>query len=136
MNKLTQISYVAAIALMAACGGVAPYAAIPIENDAEMVTNIVVTDPDLREVIRVGRPGVQRIEVSNQLKVMVPIRNIGDVGVQVRVQVSFLNLDKQPIGDDTNQQFQIISPGMTVNHTVTSMKSEARDWVMRIIPNN
>lgn len=122
--------------LLAACGSTAPYAAIPIENDVEAITNVVVSDSDLRDVIRVGRAGVERVKETDQLKVMVPIRNIGESRVQIRVQVSFLDLQKQPIGDDTNQQVQIISPGMTVNHSVTSTKSQARDWVMRIVPNN
>ena len=67
---------------------------------------------------------------------MVPIRNISSRTLQIRVQTSFLNLQKQPIGDDTNQQVQILSPGMTVTHTVMSGTTAARDWTMRIIPNN
>ena len=99
------------------------------------MTNVVVTNADLREIIRVGRAGVQRIEGTNQLKVIVPIRNISEREQQVRIQVSFLNLEKQPIGDDTNAQVQIIGPGATISHSVTSKLAEARDWVMRIVPN-
>ena len=79
---------------------------------------------------------MQRVETSNQLKVVVPIRNIGGDTLQVRVQTSFLDLERMPIGDDTNQQVQIISPGMTVNHVVVSSKAAARDWTMRIGPNS
>ncbi|HEB53818.1 MAG TPA: hypothetical protein ENI87_11250 [bacterium] len=121
--------------MFAACGAsVAPYAALPIEDDAEMVSNVVITDAELREVVRVGRPGVERVATSNQLKVMVPIRNIGDSTLQVRVQVSFLDLDKSPIGDDTNARVQLISPGMTITHTALSRTAAARDWTMRIMP--
>jgi hypothetical protein len=136
MNVLLKLSSLSALTFFAACGGTRPWAALPIEDDAEMVSNVVITDGDLYDDIRVGRAGVERIETSNQLKVMVPIRNISDRTLQIRVQTSFLNLQKQPIGDDTNQQVQILSPGMTVTHTAVSKKTEARDWTMRIIPNN
>lgn len=136
MNALLKLASLSALTFFAACGGTRPYAALPIEDDAEMVSNVVITDPDLYDAIRVGRAGVERVEGSNQLKVMVPIRNISDGTLQIRVQTSFLNLEKQPIGDDTNQQVQILSPGMTVTHTALSSKTEARDWTMRIIPNN
>jgi hypothetical protein len=99
------------------------------------MTNVFVTNAQLRRWVRVGRPAVRRVEGSNQLKVTVPIRNITRKPLQVRVQVNFLNLERQPIGDDTNEQTQVISPGMTINHTVTSISSEARDWKMSIGPN-
>ncbi|MFK7738865.1 MAG: hypothetical protein AB8H80_00980 [Planctomycetota bacterium] len=101
-----------------------------------MTTNVVVSTTGVQDDIRVGRAGVQRIDGSNQLKVLVPIRNISDHTVHIRVQTSFLNLEKQPIGDDTNQQVQILSPGMTINHVAVSKTDEARDWVMRIGENN
>lgn len=123
-------------ALLAACGGPRPYAAVPIEDDAELVSNVVVTTPGLHDVIRVGRAGVERVEGSNQLRVVVPIRNIGGDAVQVRVQVSFLDIQRRPIGDATNQQVQILSPGMTVDHVALSKSDRARDWTMRIIPND
>ena len=121
---------------LAACSGARPYAALPIEGDPELVSNVVVRDPDLYDAIRVGRAGVERVAGSNQLKVAVPIRNISDGTVQVRVQTSFLDLAKQPIGDETNQQVQILSPGATVTHTAMSATAAARDWTMRIFPNS
>lgn len=124
------------LSAFAACGGARPYAALPIEDDAELTTNVVITDDDVYDVIRVGQAGVERVEGSNQLRVFVPIRNVGDETVQVRVQTSFLDLQKRPIGDDSNQQVQIISPGMTVTHQALSRNEKARDWVMRIGPNN
>ncbi|MCK5944780.1 MAG: hypothetical protein KAI24_22520 [Planctomycetes bacterium] len=136
MNHLLKLATLSALTLTAACGGTRPFAALPIEDDAEMISNVVITDEDLYDAIRVGRAGVERIDTSNQLKVVVPIRNISDGTLQIRVQTSFLNLEKQPIGDDTNQQVQILSPGMTINHVAISSKPQARDWTMRIIPNN
>ena len=136
MSATSKLLSLSLLALLTACGGVRPYAALAIEDDAEQVSNVVVTDPDLYEVIRVGRAGVERVAGSDQIKVMVPIRNISGDTLQVRVQTSFLNLQKQPIGDETNQQVQILSPGMTVTHTVMSRTSAARDWTMRITPNN
>lgn len=135
MNKLFSISCLTATMFLASCSSVAPYAALPIEDDAEQVSNVVVTAAQLRRGLRVGRPGVRRIEGSNQLKVIVPIRNISKKQLQVLIQVDFLDLEKAPIGDTTNYQVQIIGPGETINHSATSTKSEARDWVMRIIPN-
>ena len=135
MNCPLKLLSLTALTVFAACGGTRPYAARPIEDDAEMVSNVVITDPDLHDALRVGRAGVERVESSDQLKVMVPIRNISDGTLQIRVQTSFLDLQRQPIGDDTNQQVQILSPGMTVTHTALSVKPEARDWTMRIIPN-
>ncbi|MEC7725985.1 MAG: hypothetical protein VYD05_10760 [Planctomycetota bacterium] len=125
-----------ALSGLAACSGAPPYAALPIEDDPELVSNVVVSDPDLYDAIRVGRAGVERVAGSNQLKVAVPIRNISDGTVQVRVQTSFLDLAKQPIGDETNQQVQILSPGATVTHTAMSATAAARDWTMRIFPNS
>lgn len=126
----------AALFALAACGGARPYAALPIEDDAELVSNVVISDPDLYDAIRVGRSGVERVPGSDQLKVMVPLRNISDGTVQVRVHTSFLDLAKQPIGDETNQQVQILSPGMTITHTAMSATAAARDWTMRVLPNS
>jgi len=136
MNAPLKLASLSALTLFAACGSHKPYAALPIENDAEMVSNVVITNADLYDAIRVGKAGVERVEASNQLKVMVPIRNISDYEQQIRVQVSFLNLQKQPIGDDTNEQVKVLSPGMTYTHVAMSSKTEARDWTMRIIPNS
>lgn len=135
MKTLLSLSSLLALSLLTACGSAAPYAALPINDDRESMANVFVTNAQLRRWVRVGRPAVRRVEGSNQLKVTVPIRNITRNPLQVRVQVNFLNLERQPIGDDTNQQTQVISPGMTVNHTVTSISSEARDWKMSIGPN-
>ena len=52
---------------LAACGGARPYAALPIEDDAELVSNVVISDPDLYDAIRVGRSGVERVPGSDQL---------------------------------------------------------------------
>ena len=136
MKLLLQLSSLMMLTLLTACGSTAPYAALPIDDNREMMTNVFVTNARLRRSVRVGRAGVQRVEGSNQLKVTVPIRNITRKPLQIRVQVNFLNLQRQPIGDDTNQQAQVISPGMTINHTVTSSSSDARDWKMSIGPNS
>ena len=135
MKKLLPLSCLLATMLLASCHAVAPYAALPIEDDAEQVANVVVSNSKLREGLRVGRAGVRRVEGTNQLKLIVPIRNVSERELQVRIQVSFLDLEKIPIGDDTNAQVQIIGPGETLNHSVTSTMSEARDWTMRIVPN-
>ena len=127
---------IAALVFLSSCETYAPYAARPIENDAELVSNVVITDAELNEMIRIGVASVRRVETTNQLKVIVPIRNIGFETLQVRVQVSFLDLQRRPTGDDTNAQVVIIAPGMTDNFSVTSRGREAMDWTMRIMPNS
>lgn len=118
--------------LAAGCAGAPPYAALPIEDDAEAISNVVVADRALRDVIRTGRHGVERVPGTNQLKVMVPLRNISDRTIQVLVQVSFLDGRKNPIGDDTNQQVKLIGPGSTLPVIVISKQDLAQDWTMRV----
>lgn len=136
MKNLLPLPCLTALLLLGGCVSTAPFAALPIEDDVEMTTNVVVTSAKLRRALRVGRAGVERIQGSDQLKVVVPIRNISKRPLQVRVQVSFLDLEKLPIGDDTNSQVQLIGPGDTINHAATSMTKDARDWIMRIVPNS
>jgi hypothetical protein len=116
----------------AACSATPPYAAHRIEDDVEETSNVVVTDKELLDIVQVGRFGVERVPGSNQLKVMVPIRNIDDEPIQVLVQVSFLDRNKTPIGDDTNQQVKLIGPGSTLPVTVISKLDTAQDWQMRL----
>lgn len=137
MKKLLPLSCLMATMFLASCQSTAPFAALPIDAnaDAERVSNVVITNAELHSALRAGRAGLRRIAGSNQLKVIVPIRNISERELQVRIQVTFLDLEKAPIGDETNAQVEIIGPGETHNHSVTSTMSEARDWIMRIIPN-
>lgn len=113
----------------------APYPGQAIEDDAEQATNVVVSSTRLHRDLRFGRASVKRVEGTNQLKVIVPIRNVGDDGLQVRVQVSFTDLEKLPIGDETNFQVALIGAGETYSHSVTSATSQARDWILRVVPN-
>ena len=128
--KLSALSF-CALAL-AACSSAPPYAALPIEDDAEAISNVVIADDELYDVIRVGRAGVERVPGTNQLKVAVPVRNIDDEAIQLLVQVSFLDTQRNPIGDDTNQQIKLIGPGSTITHVAISKHPEAMDWVLRI----
>jgi hypothetical protein len=128
--KLSALSF--CVIALAACSSAPPYAALPIEDDAEAVSNVVIADDELYDVIRVGRAGVERIPGTNQLKIAVPVRNIDDEGVQVLCQVSFLDGKGNPIGDDTNQQVKLIGPGSTMTHVAISKHAEAMDWRLRI----
>jgi hypothetical protein len=130
MNRTLPLSGLLVFAL-AACS-VPPYAALPIEDDAEEISNVTVADGELLDVIRVGRAAVERVPGSNQLKVMVPIRNIDDEPIQILVQVSFLDGRRDHIGDDTNQQVKLIGPGATLPVVVTSKQDRAQDWQMRL----
>ena len=131
MNSILSASVLCSAVLFAACSS-PPYAARTIENDAEAISNVVVADDELRDVVAVGRAGVERIPGTNQLKIMVPVRNEDDEQIQVLLQVSFLNNQKMPIGDDTNQQVKLIGPGQTYTHVVISKQPEAQDWTLRI----
>lgn len=117
---------------LGACSSAPPYAALAIENDAEATSNVVVTDAELHDVIRVGQAFVERVEGTNQLRVTVPIRNIDDETIQILAQVSFLNGRKQPIGDDTNRQVKILAPGDTITYVAISKQAEAADWTLRL----
>lgn len=131
MNSVLSASVLCSALLFAGCSS-PPYAALAIEDDAELTSNVVVADDELYDVIRVGRAGVARIPDTNQLKIMVPVRNIDDEPIQVLMQVSFLDNQKMAIGDDTNQQVKLIGPGSTYTHVVISKQPEAQDWTLRI----
>ena len=85
MNKLLSHSCLAALACLSACSSMAPYPGQAIEDDAEQATNVVVSSTRLHRDLRFGRASVKRVEGTNQLKVIVPIRNVGDDGLQVLV---------------------------------------------------
>ena len=131
MNKLFVLPGCILFAF-AACSSAPPYAAQAIEDDAEAMSNVVVADAELYDVVRVGKAGVERVPGSNQLKIAVPVRNIDDEAIQVLVQVSFLDGRRIPLGDDTNQQVKLIGPGSTLPIVVMSKMDTAQDWVMRI----
>jgi hypothetical protein len=117
---------------LSACASGPPYPAQPIEGDAESISNVVVTEENLEAIVRVGRANVERVSGTNQLRVMVPIRNIADEPIQVLVQVSFLDGRQTVIGDDTNRQLHMIAAGATLPITVLSRTDVAQDWTMRI----
>jgi hypothetical protein len=117
---------------LAACGSAPPYAALAIEDDAELMSNVVVADGELLDIIRVGRASVERVPGTNQLKVIVPIRNIDDEPIQILAQVSFLDAQRAPIGDDTNEQVKMLGAGSTQSHVAISKFDRAQDWVLRI----
>jgi len=116
----------------AACSSGPPYNALMIEEDSAPLSNVKVTDKELADVVRVGRAAVERVSGTNQLKVMVSIRNIDIEPIEVLVQVSFLDGRKMPIGDDTNQQVKVISPGAELPLVLLSKFDTAQDWKMTI----
>ena len=131
MNSVLNACVLCSALLFASCSA-PPYAAQQIEADAELTSNVVITDKELYDAVRVGRAGVERVPGTNQLKIAVPLRNIDDEQIQVLLQVSFLNSQKMPIGDDTNQQVKLIGPGSTYSHVVISKQPEAQDWTLRV----
>lgn len=134
MNRRHPIVTASATALFvfAACSS-PPYAARTIDDDAEMESNVTVTDSELYDVLHVGRnPLVERVPGTDQLRVVVTLRNVDDEAIQVLAQMSFLNAQKQPIGDDTNKQVKLLAPGETITHTAISKSAEARDWQLRL----
>ena len=131
MNRSHPLSGLLLFAL-ASCASGPPYAAQPIDEDAAQPANVMIADASLWDVVQVGRAAVERVPGSNQLKVIVPIRNIDDEPIQVLVQVSFLDGRKMPIGDDTNQQIKLLGPGATLPLVVVSKLDTAQDWRMNI----
>lgn len=123
----------AGLVALAACASTAPpYVALPIKASDPSISNVEVTEATLYEIVRVGAPIVKRVKGTNQLEVSVPILNIHYEPIQILVQVSYLDHELQPIGDETNRQVKLVSPGETVTHTAMSRKAEAQDWLMRI----
>jgi hypothetical protein len=134
MNRTASLLLVT-FALATACSS-PPYPAYSIESDAEQISHVVVQDPALHDVIRVGNPLVERTPGGNNLRVVVPLRNIDDDYIQILVQMTFQNGQKVPIGDDTNRQVLTIAPGHTINYECSSKRQEAVDYVLRLGWNN
>jgi uncharacterized protein YcfL len=109
-----------------------PYAARAIEDDVEENAAVVVTDSGLHSVLRVGRPHLERIPTTNQLRVTVPIRNIDDESITIWAQTTFYDGKHNPVGDETSREQKIIAPGATVQHTVVSQKETADEFVLRL----
>lgn len=115
-----------------ACAGPAPYAALAIENDVEENAAVVITDRTLHAIVRCGRPNLERVPGTNQLRITVPIRNIDDESITVWVQVGFYDGKRAPLGDETSREQRILAPGQTIHYQATSQQETADDFVMRI----
>ena len=123
------------LCLLAGCSSTSPYPAYAIEDDAEQISNVVVSDLSLQDVVRVGKAQMLRTS-SGQLRVIVPVRNIDSEPIQVLAQISFQDAQRQPIGDTTNRQVAIIPAGGTVDMEWTSRNQQAADYVLRLGWNN
>jgi uncharacterized protein YcfL len=118
--------------LLTACGSAPPYPAYAIEDDAEAITQVVVTDASLQAVIRAGRPLVERLKTDDYLRVVVPVRNVDDEPIQVLAQMAFLDAQRQSLSDETNRQVLIIPPGGTSRFEALSRDARAADFVLRL----
>lgn len=125
-----RLAFAALAALSAACSS-APYAAYAIENDAELVASVVVSESSLQNVVRVGRALVARLP-GGELKVVVPIRNIDDEQIQVLAQISFRDEQRRPVGDTSNRQVLTLAPGATLDVQWISTSVDASDYVVRL----
>lgn len=123
------------LALLAACGSAPPYPAYAIDDDAELESNVVVTDKNLRDIIRV-KPVASRDPGTDNLRVRVQIRNIDYDTIQLLVQIEFRDRESRPIGDATNRQVTTIGPGTTNPFEAVSLRPDAMDYVVRIGWNN
>ncbi len=117
--------------LGAACNA-PPYAAYAIEDDAEAIAQVVVADATLQDVVRAGRPLVERVGGDGLLRVVVPIRNVDDEAIQVLAQMAFLDSERRPLPDETNRQVLLLAPGMTSNFEALSRGGKAADFVLRL----
>ena len=118
-------------ALLTACA-VRPYPAYAIENDAEEVSNVVVSDASLQDVVRVGEALVERLPGDGELRIVVPVRNIDTEAIQVLAQLSFSDVNRRPVGDTSNRQVKLIGPGSTVDMEWISRGREASNYVLRL----
>lgn len=119
--------------VLSACASGPPYPMRVMEADAESISNVVVTEENLEAILCLaGRPGVERVPGTNQLRVVVTIRNIANEPVEVLVQVGFLDGRRTPIGDETNQRLYMIPANGTLPITVLSRNDIAQDWTMRV----
>ncbi len=127
--KLTSAAFL--VLLSTACSA-PPYAAYAIEDDAEAIAQVVVNDASLQDVVRAGRPLVERVGPDDLLRVIVPIRNIDDEAISVLAQVAFLDRERRPLADETNRQVLLLGSGMTSNFEALSRSSKAADFVLRL----
>lgn len=118
--------------LLAAACSAPPYPAYAIEHDAESVSQVVVGDASLQSVVRAGQPLVERTSPDNQLRIVVPIRNIDDEQIQIMAQVAFLDAQRRPLPDESNRQVMTLSPGSTLNYVSVSRSQKAADFVLRL----
>jgi hypothetical protein len=121
-----------AVLALAACSSGPPYPAWAIEGDSEAIAQVVVTDVTLQDIVRAGRPLVERVQPDDYLRVVVPLRNIDDEEIQVLAQMAFLDQQRQPLGDETNRQVVVLPPGGTSNFQATSRGRRAADFVLRL----
>ena len=127
--KMQPVLFVMALGL-AACAS-PPYPAYMIENDAEQIANVVVTDGSLRDVVRIGRTLVERTP-GGELRVVMPVRNIDSETIQILAQIGYLDANGAALGDDSNRQVQILPSGTTQTLEWTSMDTRAADYVVRL----
>ena len=120
------------VLLFAACSSSAPYAAYAIEDDAELIASVVVSDSSLQSVVRVGRARVDRKPADGELRVVVPVRNIDDESIHVLAQISFRDAQQMPVGDTTNRQIVIIPAGSTVDLEWISRSRETVDYELQL----
>lgn len=120
------------LSLFAAACSAPPYPAYAIEDDAEEIAQVVVADVTLQDVVRAGRPLVERVGTDDLLRVIVPIRNVDDEPIQVLAQIAFLDRERRPLPDETNRQVLLLAPGMTSNFEALSRGSKAADFVLRL----
>jgi hypothetical protein len=131
MNKFLFRCALPVLALLAACGSAPPYAAYAIEDDAELVSNVVVADKYLRDVIRV-QSVASRDPGTDNLRVRVQIRNIDSDTIRLLVQIEFRDRESRPIGDATNRQQTTIGSGDSNPFEAVSVRPDAMDYVVRI----
>lgn len=133
MNRpILSVPVLLAVVALAACSSGPPYAGRSIDNEAFDGSSILVTDQELNDVLRFGRPKVERVPTTNQLKVIVPILNTDEEMLQILIDVVFQDAQRQPIGDATARTPRTLSPGQTIYFEALSTKDEAADWQLTV----
>jgi hypothetical protein len=129
---MKELSITSALLLLAACMAAPPYPALAIDSDAEVASQVVVSDASLQSVVRVGHPLVERMNPDGQLRVIVLVRNIDNEEISVLAQFAFLNAQRQPLPDETNSQAKILRAGSTMNLEAISRGRDAADFTLRL----
>ena len=90
------------------------------------------SDPDLAYSVQLGPVAVDRLEATNTLQVVMPIKNISDEEVHVRIEMEFRDANDLPYGDSMPSRLMILPRGASKEFVAQSLKPVAMGYKMRL----